>query len=94
MHQVNLSEALFQEACRRAEAAGFSTVDDFVANLLSHDFRLIDDHLDQFFTPERLALVDESIADVAAGNVHTMDQVRDSLASTRDAWLRDPSSGK
>jgi len=94
MHQVNLDDRLYQEAQRRAEAAGFSSVDEHIADVLLHDFQLDDENLDQFFTPEWLALVDQSAADVAAGNVHTMEQVRDALARTRDAWLRDHASGK
>jgi hypothetical protein len=93
MHQVHLNDRLYQEAQRRAEAAGFSSVDEYVADVLSHDFQLDDENLDHFFTPERLALIDQSAADVAAGNVHTMEQVRDALARTRDAWLRDHASG-
>ena len=93
MHQVNLNDQLYNEAQRRATAAGFSSVDDYVADVLSHDFELDDENLDHFFTPERLALIDQSVADVAAGNVHSLDQVRESLAKTRDAWLRDHASG-
>ncbi len=78
---------------RRAVAAGFSSVDEYVSDVLSHDFQLDDEHLNHFFTPERLALIDQSAADVAAGNVHAMEQVRESLDQTRDAWLRDQSSG-
>ena len=60
MHQVNLNDQLYSGGpARRAEAAGFSSVDDYVADVLSHDFQLDDEHLDRFFTPERLALVDQ-----------------------------------
>ena len=94
MPQVHLNDQIYQEARRRAETGGFSSVDEYVADVLSHDFQLDDEHLDRFFTPERLALIDQAAADVAAGNVHTMEQVRESLAQTRDAWLGDQSSGK
>jgi hypothetical protein len=93
MQQVNLNDDLYQEARRRAETAGFSSVDEYIADVLSHDFQLEDVNLDLFFTPERMALVDQSAADVAKGNVHTMDQAREALAQTRDAWLRDHASG-
>ena len=37
MHQVRLSDELYQDAQRRAAEAGFPSVDDYVANLLQHD---------------------------------------------------------
>jgi len=93
MHQVNLNDELYNEAQRRAAAAGFSSVDEYVADVLSHDFQIDDENLQRFFTPEQLALVDQAAADVAAGNVHTLDQVQKSLAKTRAAWLRDQARG-
>jgi len=94
MHQVNLDDQLYEEARRRAEAAGFSSVDEYIADVLSHDFQLDDENLDHFFTPERLALIDEAAADAAADNVHSMERLSDALSETRDAWLRDHASGK
>jgi hypothetical protein len=94
MHQVNLNDQIYQEARRRAEAAGFSSVDEYIADVLAQDFHADDENLDHFFTPERLTLIDDAAADAAAGNVHTMEQVRESLARTRDAWLRDHGSAK
>ena len=88
MHQVSLNDHLYQEAQRRAEAAGFSSVDEYVADVLSYDFQLDYDNLDHFFTPERLALIDQAAANVAAGNVHTREQVQLALARTRAAWRR------
>ena len=34
MHQIQLNDQLYEEAQRRATATGFSSVDDFVANIL------------------------------------------------------------
>jgi hypothetical protein len=93
MHQVNLDDRIYEEARLRAEATGCSSVDEYVASVLANDLQL-DVNLDSFFTPERLALIDEAAADVAAGNSHTMDQVREALARTREEWLRERASGK
>ena len=82
MHQINLQDEMYEEARRRAATAGFASVDEFVADVLAQDFHL-DDTFDQFFTPQRLALVDESIADVAAGNVHSMVQKKEKNAPGR-----------
>jgi len=45
-------------------------------------------NLDHFFTPVRLAAIDQSLADVRAGNVLTWDQAEAELAKSRDTWLR------
>lgn len=77
MHQINVNGSVYEEARRRAEAAGFASVDEYVADLLSNDFEVVEENLDHFFTPERLALIDEAAADVAAGNVYRLEQARE-----------------
>ena len=94
MHQVNLSDQLYQDAQRRAAEAGFSSVDEYVADLLSQDLNGETPNLDHFFTPERLAEIDQSLADVRAGRVLTLDQAEGELAKSRDAWLRDHPDSK
>lgn len=87
MHQINLSEELFQDAQRRATAAGFATVDEFVAVVLSDTLHDEVTNLDHFFTPERLAELDQSVADVRAGKVMTLEQGRAELNKSREEWL-------
>lgn len=94
MRQISLDDQLYQAARQRAEKAGFSSVDEYVADLLVCDFQLGEENLDRFFTSEHLAAIDEAAADVARGNVHTMAQARQALAETRDAWLRDRAGEK
>ena len=94
MQQVSLDDQLYREARERAAKAGFASVDDYVADLVAHDFQLDGVNLDQFFTDERRALIDEAAADVARGNVLNMTQAREALAGTRDAWLRDHADEK
>jgi hypothetical protein len=88
MHQVNLNDQLYQDVQRRAAEAGFTNVDDYVADVLSHDLNEETPNLDHFFTPERMAQIDQSLASAAAGNVYTSEQVDDELAKRRDEWLR------
>jgi hypothetical protein len=65
MHQINLNDALFEDVQRRATAAGFANVDDYVADLLVQGGNGETPNLDQFFTPERMAAVEEALADAA-----------------------------
>jgi hypothetical protein len=91
MHQVKLDDQLYENAQRRAAEAGFSTVDEYVADVVSHD--LLDDNgeetpnLDHLFTPERLALIDASAAEIDAGNYFTAEQANEELARRRAEWL-------
>lgn len=75
MQPVKLDERLYKKATRRAAEAGFSSVDEYVADVVSHD--LVEENgdetpnLDHLFTPERLALIDEAAAEIKAGNCFT-----------------------
>ena len=92
MHQVQLNDKLYKEAERRAAEAGFPTVDEYVADVVSHD--LVEDtggeipNLDHLFTPERLAHIDKAEAEIKAGNFYTADQADAELAKRRAEWLR------
>lgn len=87
MSQIQLDERLYQEAQRRAFAAGFESVDAYVADVLQQDLGDAE-NLDRLFTPERLALVDRSAALLAAGQGLTAEQAEAALAKRRDEWLR------
>ena len=88
MHQVNLNDDLYQEVRRRADAAGFPSVDDYVADVLAHDCRLDDENLDHLFSPERLALIDGAAAEMDAGQGLTLEQADAVLAKRKEEWLR------
>ena len=77
-----------------AAEAGFPNVDEYVADVLSHELQAENPNLDHFFTPERLAEIDQSLADVRAGKVLTLDQADAELAKSRDSWLRDHPDSK
>jgi hypothetical protein len=53
MHQVQLNERLYKEAARRAAEAGFSTVDEYIADRLESDFSDAQEDFDNRFTPHR-----------------------------------------
>jgi hypothetical protein len=88
MHQVQLNDQLYKEVRRRATEAGFSTVDEYIAEVLSHDLHDDTENLDHLFTPERLAHIDKAEAEIKAGNFYTADQADAELAKRRAEWLR------
>ncbi|MBS0209743.1 MAG: hypothetical protein JSS27_12405 [Planctomycetes bacterium] len=87
MHQIQLNEQVYQEAQRRASEAGFSSVDEYVTELLQHGFEETE-NLDHLFTPERLAHIDCAIAEIDAGLGLTSEQAKAELAKRREEWLR------
>ncbi len=88
MHQVNLNDQIYQEAQRRASEAGFACVDEFIEDVLHHDFQGETENLDFLFTPERLAYIDRSAAQIDAGHYFTQQQATEELAKRRAQWLR------
>jgi hypothetical protein len=88
MHQVNLSEQLYQDAQRRAAEAGFKSVDEYVEDVLVHELSGDAPNLDHFFTPERMAAVERSLADADQGNVSSAAEVMGDLAKYEDEWQR------
>lgn len=92
MQQVQLDERLYKDAQRRAAEAGFSSVDEYVADVVSHD--LVEGapdqapNLDHLFTPERLESIDAAAAEIKAGNCFTAEQVREHFKKKRDAWTQ------
>jgi hypothetical protein len=88
MQQVQLNDHLYKEVQRRATEAGFSTVDEYIADVLSYDLHEGTENLDHLFTPERLAHIDKAEAEIKAGNFYTADQADAELAKRRAEWLR------
>lgn len=86
MQHVQLTEQLFQAAQRRAAAGGFSSVDDYVAEVLSHDLNQETGNLDPLFTPDRLARIDQATAQIKAGHFSTAKQVREHFEQKRASW--------
>jgi hypothetical protein len=84
MHQIQLSDQLYQEAQRRAAEAGFGSVDEYVADMLQHDLEETE-NLDHFFTPERLAHIDRAAAQIDAGLGIPSEQVGEHFRQKRDA---------
>jgi hypothetical protein len=89
MPQIQLSDQLYKEAQRRAHEAGFSTVDEFIADQLENNFSDQQENFDDRFTPEVLAHLDEISADIkAGGKTYSMEEVDQHLEKKRQEWLR------
>jgi hypothetical protein len=78
MHQVQLNERLCKEAERRAAEAGFSTVDEYVADRLESDFSDAREDFDDRFTPQVVARLDQISDQMKAGQ---------SVSVTAQNWL-------
>jgi hypothetical protein len=88
MHQVELADELYQQAERRATESGYASVDEYIAEVLAQEFMDPPADFDQFFTPERLALIDKEFAKVKAGDFLTAEESDAELARRRAEWLR------
>ena len=91
MHQIQLNDKLYKEAERRAAEAGFPSVDEFIADVVSQELMESDGetpNLDHLFTPDRLAHIDKAEAEIKAGKFYTADQANAELAKRRAEWLR------
>jgi len=89
MPQIQISDQLYKEAQRRAHEAGFSTVDEFIADQLENNFSDQQENFDDRFTPEVLAHLDEISADIkAGGKTYSMEEVDQHLEKKRQEWLR------
>lgn len=87
MHQVQLNDELYKEAERRATEAGFSTVDEYIADVVSHDLHEETENLDHLFTPEVIAHPDQISAEIkAGGKTYTMDEVQEHFEKKRKEW--------
>jgi hypothetical protein len=86
MHQINLSDGIYQDAQRRAAEAGFASVEEYIVDLLQGD--LESENLDRFFTHQRLAHIGQAAASISGGSGLTSEQADAELAKRRDEWLR------
>jgi hypothetical protein len=77
MQQIQLSDELYRVARERASAAGFPSVDEYIADVVRHDLDEVGEDLNYLFTPERLAKIDEGVAQIDAGLGIPMEQVRE-----------------
>src|SRR5689334_20622343 len=94
MHQVNLDDQVYETAQRRAAAAGFSSVDEYLTDLVVNGIDEETPDLNHLFTPERLAIIDRALAEMDAGHLYTKEESQRELAKRREEWLRKNKAGQ
>lgn len=87
MHQVQLSDQLYQQAQQRAAEAGFQSVDEYVAEIVESDVSASSENYDHIFTPEVLAELDQARAAVqAGGKTYSPEEVDEHFRQKSQAW--------
>ena len=88
MPQVHLSDQVFNAAQRHASDGGYSSVDEYIADVVVHDAGDESENLNPIFTPERLAELERISAEIkAGGNTHSMVEVHQHFERKRKEWL-------
>ena len=79
MRQIQLTEQAYDQAKVRADQAGFPSVDEYVSSIfVDVDYEMTETpDLDYLFTPERLAIIDASLAEAKAGKFYTPAEVEE-----------------
>jgi len=88
MHQVHLDDHLYQEAKERADAAGFKSIDEFIAKQLLHDFAQTQVSFDDWFTPEVNAYLDRVASEMETGKLLSLGEVEARLDKARSEWRK------
>lgn len=81
---ISIDDRLYAAVSRRAEELGFLSIDGYVADLLRQDLVELPEDLNSLFTPERLAMIDEALAEIDAGKGIPAEEVRKQLRRKLD----------
>lgn len=79
MHQVHLTDQAYNEARKRAREAGFTSVDEYVEDVLTSEVGPQTENLDHLFTPGRLAQIDKANSQIEAGQYQSAEHVSERL---------------
>ena len=76
--ELELSDKVYDQVRHRAVEAGFKTVSEYIADVVSDELVEPYENLDRYFTPDRIAHIDSVIAEVnSGGKTYTAAEVRD-----------------
>jgi hypothetical protein len=88
MPSVQLNDAVFKVAQQKAADKGYSSVDQYIADILVSGSGEESDDFDHFFTPERVNQLRQISAEIkAGGRTYTMAEMEEHFESKRRAWL-------
>jgi len=88
MPSVQLNDEIFRVAQRKAADKGYSSVDQYIADILVHGPGEESDNFDHLFTPDRIKQLDQISAEVkAGGKTYTTAEIEQYFENKRKAWL-------
>ena len=87
MHQIQLSDQVYEQAKRRATETGFASVDEFITDCVVSGLGEQTDNYDDRFTPEVIADLDRISASIASGaKTFTQNDVDEHFRKKTEAW--------
>jgi hypothetical protein len=81
MRHIELTDRLYDETEHISAAAGFGSVDEYVAVVLNQSLLAEVADYGHLFTPERLAIIDRALLEVEAGDTFTSEEIREHFSS-------------
>ena len=88
MHRIELSDQVFTEASKLASARGFSSVAEFISDVVSEEATIEAEDNDILFTPEWMAAIARGMEDAKAGRVYSSAEVESHILQWRKEWRR------
>jgi hypothetical protein len=87
MQQVQLPDHLYRVAQRRAAEAGFATVEEYIADVVTQDAADDTENFDHLFTPQVVSELEQiSAAARAGGKTYTSEEIREHFRRKSEAW--------
>lgn len=87
--QFQLDDKHYEKALQRASAAGFESIEEYVADVVASELEEAPEDLGHLFTPARLALIQAALDEVrAGGRTYTIEETTLYLAEQRAEWLK------
>ncbi len=87
MPEVRLDDQVFKVAQRRASEAGFASVEEYIADVVTQDVADDTENFDLLFTPQVVNELEQiSAVARAGGKTYTSEEVREHFRKKSDAW--------
>ncbi len=87
MQQVQLPDQLLPRSITLASEAGFASVEEYIADVVTQDVADDTENFDHLFTPQVVTELEQiSAAAKAGGKTYTSEEVREHFRKKSDAW--------